>query len=72
MRQLRDDNPNMRVYIKAIMEKRKVNFYKCQSCGISSKKKLVIHHNKYDGATMKDLRIICQRCNTQPENRLLP
>ena len=42
----------------------------CELCG-KAMKKPHIHHTKYDDATLYDLVIACQRCNTQPHNRFL-
>ena len=41
-------------------------------CGMCDKiGPTVIHHTKYDGATIYDLIFVCQKCNTQPENKHL-
>lgn len=31
-----------------------------------------IHHTKYEGATYKDLQVVCRSCNRKEENCYLP
>ncbi len=45
------------------------SFDRCEQCYRELHGKFVLHHTKYDGATIYDLEIVCQRCNTQPENK---
>lgn len=42
---------------------------KCGLCG--SKARTVIHHIRYDGATIADLRFACSKCNNARENKFL-
>lgn len=71
MRVQSDDSQNLKVYIIAILEKQGRNFYICELCGNEYNKKLGIHHKKYNGATINDVVIACQKCNTQPYNKNL-
>lgn len=42
----------------------------CEMCGDQlTRKKAEIHHTKYEGAALKDLMIVCHKCNTQSENK---
>lgn len=66
-----DDNENLLVYIRVLFKKQGKDFYTCEMCGKKSKKKLDIHHTKYENATINDLKIVCHKCNTQPENKFL-
>lgn len=40
----------------------------CQFCEVEVPHGCDIHHTKYEGATIFDLRFVCRRCNLQPEN----
>ena len=66
-----DDNHNILDYVKAIFEKQGRDFYTCEICGVKSKKKLQLFHLKYDGATINDIKIGCQKCNCREEYQLL-
>lgn len=70
MRETRDNNRLMRDLQKAMLIKQGRSFDKCEECG-STKGKMVMHHPKYVGATLQDLKIICQSCNTKARNRNL-
>ena len=63
----RDDQSDITKYIKAILKSQGRDFSKCELCGAKLKKP-VIHHTKYEGATMNDIQIICQSCNLKKEN----
>ena len=63
-------NSPMRQYVLACLTKLGHDLYKCAYCA-KPLKKPQIHHTKYDGATVYDLVIACQSCNTQPQNRFL-
>ena len=41
----------------------------CEFCG--KRGRTVIHHKKYNGATLYDLAFVCSKCNNQTENRNL-
>lgn len=71
MRQAIDGSTDIRKYYKAILEKQGKDFYTCEFCGIKSKKKLDIHHTKYNGATINDLKIVCRKCNLNRNNCFL-
>jgi 5-methylcytosine-specific restriction endonuclease McrA len=43
---------------------------KCEDCGNAlAREAAKIHHTKYEGATIYDLQIVCQKCNTATRNR---
>lgn len=62
----------MILLIKAVLKKQGRNFDVCELCGkIMGENKAQLHHTKYEGATIYDLKIVCHRCNTQQENKFL-
>ncbi len=62
----------LRPYIIALMEDEGRDFDHCEICGKHiPNNRYDIHHTKYEGATYYDLRIVCRKCNTAPENRFL-
>lgn len=63
---------NIRPYVLALMRQEGRDFTTCELCSNAIPKgRYDIHHTKYDGATYKDLRIVCRSCNTLKENKLL-
>jgi hypothetical protein len=58
-----------RQVVVAVMMERGNDPSVCHFCGAEGKTQ--IHHLRYDGATVDDLRFVCQRCNLQPENKKL-
>lgn len=71
-----DDDLNsgfrLKPLILAMLKNDGRDFTKCEFCGTDIPKgKYIVHHTKYDGATYHDLRIICFKCDKQPENRNL-
>lgn len=63
---------NLRPYIIFLMQQEGRDFTKCELCGRSIPLGThEIHHTKYDGATFRDLRIVCRSCNHLAENKLL-
>lgn len=63
---------NVRPYIVALIAQQGRDFSTCELCGGHIPAgKFVVHHTRYEGATFQDLRIACQSCDKQPENRLL-
>lgn len=62
---------NFREIVIMLLKKIGKDFKRCEQCNEELSGKFVLHHTKYDGATIYDLEVICQRCNTQPENRFL-
>lgn len=67
-----DNNLNyLRKYILALMIREGRDLTVCEVCGKPITGRMVIHHEKYEGATYYDLKIACQSCNTKPENQLL-
>jgi len=71
MRIKSDNHSNITDYIDAIFRSQGRDFSKCELCGGSTNDKPEIHHLRYEGATLANLRITCHRCNTQEENRHL-
>lgn len=47
------------------------DFKTCEICSKPIKGKYVLHHTKYDGATIKDIRISCKSCDQKAENKNL-
>lgn len=63
---------NLRPYILCLMQQEGRDFAECELCGRTIPDSTYeIHHAKYDGATYRDLRIVCRSCNKLAENRLL-
>lgn len=54
-------------YVIPLLQAQGRDFNKCEFCGKEGK--TVVHHTKYIGATLKDLRLICQKCDKQKENQ---
>lgn len=73
MRQERDHilttNPLYLMIVESL-KRRGRDFTKCEQCG-KPIKRFYLHHTKYDGATIYDIQVVCQKCNTQPRNRFL-
>ena len=68
-RELRDDSASIKQYILAIFRKQGKNFNKCQLCKKEIKNgRFELHHTKYEKATIKNIKIVCHRCNTHPMN----
>lgn len=65
------DNPSieyqipvtMRPYIDFCMAQLGKDPYLCEICGEPQTKKCDVHHTKYEGATIYDLRYACRSCN---------
>jgi hypothetical protein len=52
-----------------LMEEQGKNELICGLCGFTDgKKKMTIHHTKYNGATINDLVFACWRCQHKPDN----
>lgn len=67
-----DDDRETKLLIREILKKQGRDFTKCEMCGNDIPEgKSQLHHTKYEGATMQDLMIVCQKCNLQPENKNL-
>jgi hypothetical protein len=63
---------HLRPYIIHLMQEEGRDFGTCELGGEDIEDgKYEIHHMKYDGATYRDLRIVCRSCNKKPENCLL-
>ena len=55
---------NLRPYILAMMRSEGRNFTVCEYCHKGIPDGLYeLHHTKYNGATYKDIMIVCRSCN---------
>lgn len=62
----------MRILVNSKLRREGRDFSKCEECGDPIPEgKHQLHHTKYDGATLKDIRIVDAKCNQKPENKLL-
>lgn len=62
----------VRPLIINIFEKEGRDFTICEQClGAIPEGKFEFHHKKYEGATIRDLDIVCHKCNMQSENKNL-
>jgi len=62
----------MRIIVAAKLKQDGRDFSKCELCGDPiSEGKHQLHHTKYEGATYRDIKIVCASCNQRPENKLL-
>ena len=67
-----DGHIDINMYVHAMWKRQGKDYSKCELCSKDlAEGQGSIHHTKYDGATLKDLRWVCQKCNTQPENKNL-
>ena len=69
MRQQIDDDARttLRPHIMECFKRMGKKMDECELCGITGVK-LDIHHTKYDGATVYDLKLACRSCNLIKEN----
>lgn len=61
----------LRDIVVAMMRRDGRDFSYCEVGKHPIEGKFDIHHTKYEKATYADLRIVCRKCNTAPENRFL-
>ena len=62
----------LRWVILAMMRREGRDFGHCELCHDPIPEgRHQIHHEKYEGATYKDLRIVDAKCNQKAENKLL-
>ncbi len=59
---------NLKPIIVAMMRREGRDFDTCELCGKPTNGRPELHHTKYEGATYRDLRIVCSACNHAPEN----
>jgi hypothetical protein len=60
---------SFRRLILTMMRQEGRNFLQCELCPATiAPGKFSLHHEKYEGATYYDLRIVCQSCNHAPAN----
>lgn len=60
---------NLRPYIDECMRRLGKDPYFCEVCEERQERKCIIHHTKYDGATVYDLVYACTSCNNSRGNR---
>ncbi len=56
-------------YVIEIFKRQGRSFLKCEECGKELNGKFTLHHTKYEGATINDIEIVCNKCNTQSYNK---
>lgn len=67
-----DNHQNITDYLYAILKSQGRNFTKCEFCGHHMPEgDAELHHEKYENASIRDIKIVCHRCNTQEVNRRL-
>lgn len=59
----------MRTYCTEILIRWGRDFTRCEQCGGATGEWPDLHHQRYAGATIHDLAIVCRYCNTRPVNR---
>lgn len=64
-----DSTFNIMRYAKKLLKQTGRDFHTCELCGATSEKEMDIHHPFYVGCTLKDLQIVCRKCNTKAENK---
>ena len=69
MGRVKNDGDPVEMYLRPMLKRLGKDFNWCEYCGIGTNGKSVVHHTKYDGATLYDLDVICNRCNLQTENK---
>lgn len=69
MREAVDNHHEMRRIVKAVLRQQGRDFSKCELCGKEGR--TTLHHTRYEGATIKDIQIVCYRCNLKQENKFL-
>lgn len=60
---------NITVYVHEVLREFGKDRYTCEICLEAVPQGCVIHHTKYEGATVYDLLYICQSCNLSRENK---
>lgn len=62
-------HPELRHLIRSMMIAEGRDLTTCENCDSTIRyfDHLDIHHDKYEKATYYDLRILCRKCNNQPE-----
>ena len=60
-----------REIILTMMRQEGRDFTQCELCPATITGTPNMHHTKYEGATYADLKLVCTKCNTAPENRFL-
>jgi len=69
MRKEFDSDNGIIAIIKAIFKNQGRDFNTCEQC--YKKGKTILHHTKYEKATIRDLQLVCQKCNVKTENKFL-
>ena len=72
MRIYQDNSFDIRFYIRGLLKYWGRDFSICELCqSIIADGKYRLHHAKYDKATIYDIKIACNKCDKQSENRFL-
>jgi hypothetical protein len=53
--------------IRPLLKQMGRDFHTCEVCGEHFDEELGVHHPKYEGCTIHDLVICCNKCNLQSE-----
>ncbi|MEW1951073.1 hypothetical protein AB0280_17700 [Pseudarthrobacter sp902506025] len=61
--------PSFMVYVVEALERLGKDRYTCELCLEHVPQGCVVHHTKYEGATIYDLMYICYSCNLSRENK---
>lgn len=67
MRLASDSNNPLRVYLRTLLTAQGRKFDKCELCG--SSRNIMLHHKRYNGATLADIVIVCAKCNLAKSNK---
>jgi 5-methylcytosine-specific restriction endonuclease McrA len=62
----------MRIVVTTMMKRDGRDFSQCELCPATIPEgQHQLHHTKYDGATYKDIKVVCRSCNNKFENKFL-
>ncbi len=62
----------MRIIVTAKLKQDGRDFGQCELCPAKIPEgQHQLHHTRYEGATYKDIKIVCRSCNNKAENKLL-
>lgn len=56
-------------YVTIVLRRLGRDFTRCELCGGSTEDHHELHHERYEGATIMDMKISCRSCNRLAENR---
>jgi hypothetical protein len=62
----------MRHLVVCVLQQQGRDFSKCELCAADIPDgKYDLHHTKYEGATIRDVAIVCRACNLSRQNKFL-